>query len=176
MVQEDYTGTDDRVPNNAEHEDEAGENAIDSVPLLQEDQREEDDDNQDEEEETPSPWRASSKSPIPMIVYLMFLMISLEFEESIQAVPTVRLYESAICQQYYSGPVDESKCKVGSVQQKLAWVRGWQGVFDALPSEYRKSHRHCGALTSPFHKPCFFLYPLGIWRTKKVVASFSSAS
>jgi hypothetical protein len=143
MAQEDYTGTDDRVPNDAEHEDEAGENAVESVPLLQEDQREEEEEeDKDQDEEAPSPWRPSSKSRIPMVVYVIFLMISLEFEESIQAVPTVRLYESAICQQYYNGPANESKCKVGPVQQKLARVRGWQGVFDALPSECTKLHRH----------------------------------
>lgn len=68
MVQKNCAGMDDRVPDDVKHEDEAGGYAIESVPLLQEDQREEED--EDEDEEAPSPWRASSKSRIPMIVYL----------------------------------------------------------------------------------------------------------
>jgi len=111
-----------------------------------------------------------------MIAYLIFLMVSLEFEESIQAVTTLRLYESAICQQYYHGPVDESKCKVGPVQQKLGRVRGWQGLFDAIPSKCRKFHRHCDTLTSPFPQLCCFLYPLDIWpikRGRRLVLFFS---
>lgn len=72
-----------------------------------------------------------------MIVYLIFLMVCLEFEESVQAIPTVRLYESAICQQYYNGTVEESSRKTKPIQQNLAQIRRWQGLFDALPSQYR---------------------------------------
>jgi hypothetical protein len=132
MAAGDYSGTGDGVLNASSNEDAPREIVLESEPLLHDGQRE---GYEGEEVKTPSPWRPSSKSRIPMVVYLICLMTSLELEESIQAVPTVRLYESAICQQYYNGPADENKCKIGSVQQKLAWVRGWQGLFDALPSE-----------------------------------------
>jgi hypothetical protein len=69
------------------------------------------------------------------MVYLVLLMTLLELEESLQSVPTVRLYESAVCQQYYKAKVSEDKCKTKKIQQNLAYVRGWQGLFDALPSE-----------------------------------------
>ena len=135
MAQPDYPETNDRIQNN-DNEDEADGGAREGEALLQRRQHEEEGEDDDEEEgrECSSPWQSSSKSSIPMIMYLSLLMISLEFEESVQAVPTVRLYESAICQQYYHGLVDESKCKIKPVQQKLARVRGWQGLFDALPS------------------------------------------
>ena len=76
---------------------------------------------------------------IPPVVFLIILMVLLELEESIQAAPTVRLIESAICQKHYSSvesglPVDESICKYDIIQRRLAFVRGWQGLFDAIPS------------------------------------------
>ena len=76
---------------------------------------------------------------IQPVVFLIILMVFLELEESIQAAPTVRLIESAICQKHYSSVepgllVDESRCKDDIVQRRLAFVRGWQGLFDAIPS------------------------------------------
>ncbi|OAP56965.1 hypothetical protein AYL99_09077 [Fonsecaea erecta] len=127
MAQHTHTSIQGRVPDDTEHEDTADEGVTDREPLLHDVQR-------DEDENHPKPWESSRKSRIPMIVYLIFLMVSLEFEESVQAVPTVRLYESAICQQYYHGPVEESRCKTRPIQQKLAQIRGWQGLFDALPT------------------------------------------
>ena len=85
--------------------------------------------------EAPSPWRPSRATRVPMMVYLMLLMALLELGETVQSVPTVRLYESAICQQYYKDKVSEDRCKTRKIQQTLAHVRGWQGLFDALPSE-----------------------------------------
>ena len=82
--------------------------------------------------EAPNPSRATR---VPTMVYLVLLMALLELEESLQSVPTVRLYESAVCQQYYNDKVSEDKCKSKIIQQTLAHVRGWQGFFDALPSE-----------------------------------------
>lgn len=77
--------------------------------------------------------------PIPSVVFLIILMVLLELEESIQAAPTVRLIESAICQKHFSSvesglSVDESRCKDDIIQRRLAFVRGWQGLFDAIPS------------------------------------------
>lgn len=85
--------------------------------------------------EAPSPWQPSRATRVPMMVYLIILMVLLELEESMQSVPTVRLYESAVCQRYYKDKVSEDKCKIRKIQQTLADVRGWQGFFDALPCE-----------------------------------------
>lgn len=129
MSQHIHTSIEGRVPDDIEHEDTANGGVTDSAPLLH--------DVQPNEDETPKPWKSSSRSRIPMIVYLIFLMVCLEFEESVQAIPTVRLYESAICQQYYNGTVEESSRKTKPIQQNLAQIRRWQGLFDALPSQYR---------------------------------------
>lgn len=85
--------------------------------------------------EAPSPWRPSRATRVPMMVYLILLMVLLELEESMQFVPKVRLYESAVCQRYYKDKVSEDTCKIREIQQTLAHVLGWQGFFDALPSE-----------------------------------------
>nr|POE93274.1 hypothetical protein CFP56_19286 [Quercus suber] len=85
--------------------------------------------------QAPSPWRPSKASRVPMMFYLLLLMVLLELEESMQSVPTVGLYESAVCQQYYRDSVSEDKCKTREIQQNLAHVRGWQGFFDAIPSD-----------------------------------------
>ena len=103
-------------------------------PLLQR-QNSHDEGLPEDASEAPSPWRPSRATPVPMMFYLILLMVLLELEESMQSVPTVRLYESAVCQQYYKDKVSEDKCKASSIQQTLAHVRGWQGFFDALPSE-----------------------------------------
>lgn len=84
--------------------------------------------------EVPARKVVLTQSRVPPIVWVCLLMGLLEFEVGVQVVPTLRLYESAICYQHYNQTVDESKCKIDSIQQKLAWVRGWQGLFDALPS------------------------------------------
>lgn len=71
---------------------------------------------------------------MPMMVYLILLMALLELEESMQSVPTVRLYESAVYQQYYKDKVSEDKYKTRKIQQTPAHVRGWQSFFDVLPT------------------------------------------
>lgn len=77
-----------------------------------------------------------ARRQIPTIVWVCVLMGLLEFEESVSMVPTVRLYESAVCHRYYKRPVAESECKIDHIQKKLAWIRGWQASFDSLPSMF----------------------------------------
>ncbi len=78
---------------------------------------------------------------IPLIYYLIVLMVLLGLEEFVQAAPTIRLLESAICQQHYvtsdnEGPINEEICKIDKIQRRLAFIRGWQGFFNALPSQF----------------------------------------
>ena len=57
-------------------------------------------------------------------------------------VPTIKLFEQAICNRYYSdqsihlrptSDVDEGLCKIPPVQKELAALTGLKFTFDALP-------------------------------------------
>lgn len=71
---------------------------------------------------------------------LLVLLIALYESQEQIAFPTfIRLLENAICQQHYedqndfSGPVDESMCKVGAIQHRLAYLRGSYSFWNTLP-------------------------------------------
>ncbi len=77
----------------------------------------------------------------PTVVFVFLLAILLELEESVQRAPTIRLLENAICQKHYKdalyiGPIDESMCKNGPIQVRLAHIRGFLSFFDSIPSTY----------------------------------------
>jgi len=83
------------------------------------------------------------KCPTPLA--LAFCLIVLyELEENIITSPIVRMLEDAICQQYYAsksignGNVPESSCKIDVVQQKLAHITGYYGLFKNIPGN--KTH------------------------------------
>ncbi|KAF2261848.1 MFS general substrate transporter [Lojkania enalia] len=74
----------------------------------------------------------------PKLLYVFFLIVFLELEESVQRAPTIRILENAVCQQHYrthpiSHGIEESMCKTAQIQSKLAHVRGILSFFDALP-------------------------------------------
>ncbi|KAF3937485.1 hypothetical protein ABW19_dt0204557 [Dactylella cylindrospora] len=76
---------------------------------------------------------------VPILWYLTGLIILLELEEVVQSAPTIRLLELAICQRYYGdrgidGPIDEGMCKIDDVQTQLAYIKGGQGFFEAIPT------------------------------------------
>ena len=54
-------------------------------------------------------------------------------------VPTIKLFEQAICNRYYSTQqqaapnIDERLCKVPAIQNQLATLTGLKFTFDALP-------------------------------------------
>jgi hypothetical protein len=66
----------------------------------------------------------------------------LSFATLILEVPTVRLFEKAVCNRYYRShhqpgqflpsDVTKSQCKVGPVQDTLANIIGWQLSFNAM--------------------------------------------
>ncbi|KAK3944659.1 MFS general substrate transporter [Diplogelasinospora grovesii] len=80
-------------------------------------------------------FRLSSFSWIALLVLLY------EIEEQIQFPSTIRLLENSVCQRHYASipgfsgviPVDESLCKIGTIQHHLASVRGWYSVSSTLP-------------------------------------------
>ena len=57
-------------------------------------------------------------------------------------VPTIKLFEQAICNRYYAEQsihppatldVDEDLCKIPAIQDELAILTGLKFTFDALP-------------------------------------------
>lgn len=78
---------------------------------------------------------------IPATFFLFSLVIFLEFEESLQRAPTIRLLENAICQRHYqrfrddslTQPVEEGDCKIRPIQERLAFLRGMMSLFDGVP-------------------------------------------
>ena len=90
---------------------------------------------------------------VPILWYLLVCVTLLGLEEFIQKAPTVRLIESAICRQHYSsvdhqGPIDEPMCKLDAIQQRLAFIQGRQGLFDALAGIFTHTFAHL-----PSHHP-----------------------
>ena len=81
---------------------------------------------------------------IPPIVGAFILYNALSFATLLLEVPLVRLFERSICNRHYQrsdtapdvgGDVDESRCKVAAVQDKLATMVGWQLAFGALAGD-----------------------------------------
>ena len=73
----------------------------------------------------------------PLSIYALVF-----FSLHILEVPFIRLFEEAICNQYYGTSranlvglqaLDESYCKIASVQTRLTTVVSWKIFFDAVP-------------------------------------------
>lgn len=66
-----------------------------------------------------------------------------ELAELLLVAPRIRLLEASICRSYYNehdpsslnpdGSVDETLCKLKPVQTELAYIRGWQVFWEAIP-------------------------------------------
>lgn len=71
--------------------------------------------------------------------YIICIILLYELEENIQFPSTIRLLENSICQRHYLStdsslvPVDEAKCKIGTIQLRLAIIRGWYSTLSTLP-------------------------------------------
>jgi hypothetical protein len=88
----------------------------------------------------------------PKLIYVFFLIVFLELEESVQKAPTIRLLENAICSQYYHhepniGDIKESMCKTPPIQSRLAHVRGALSLFDAVPGNLASWARYTSTNT-----------------------------
>lgn len=72
--------------------------------------------------------------PIPIPYLPALLLLLSELAELLLVSPRIRLLESSICRTHYGLPsVPESQCKIPEVQTRLAYIRGWQVFFEALP-------------------------------------------
>lgn len=81
-----------------------------------------------------------------LTAYAFLVYFLTEFGLLTLQVPGSRLFEHAICRQYYAdnpnlGPtsgiskeIDESLCKIAPVQREVALLSGWRDSFLAIPS------------------------------------------
>lgn len=101
---------------------------------------------QSSDSSTPRHVEDELSPPIPykkIIVLVGLLIVLLDFGDMLRTTPKIRLFELSICRRYYlahdrsrigpGGNVDESLCKVDEIQESLALVRGWLGLFEGVP-------------------------------------------
>ena len=76
----------------------------------------------------------------PIIPCTFLLQFCTYFAKHVVEVPTIKLFEQAICNRHYNihddflfTSVDERRCKIPAVQDELAILTGLKFTFDALP-------------------------------------------
>ena len=78
----------------------------------------------------------------PILICTFALQFCTYFAKHMVEVPTIKLFEQAICNRYYSDQsihlrtaqdIDEGLCKVPAIQNELATLTGLKFTFDALP-------------------------------------------
>jgi hypothetical protein len=80
------------------------------------------------------------------IVYLVSLFVlAVDFPAFMRITPKLRMYELALCRDYYSkedpsliapdGSVEEKYCKLEQIQSELAIMRGLIGFLEAIPGQ-----------------------------------------
>jgi MFS family permease len=77
-------------------------------------------------------WHSLASLTVIILFYL--------FSNYMLVIPALRLYENAVCRQYYHkrdgkwySDIDEGQCKIPEIQSSLATLIGWKMAFDALP-------------------------------------------
>ncbi|KAK6526737.1 hypothetical protein TWF281_009939 [Arthrobotrys megalospora] len=88
--------------------------------------------------------RNNSRRGFVILVSFVFAMSILEIADQLIKPSMVRIYEDTICREYYATQqhqlyptgkdIPEEKCKIAPVQSELAFIRGLEPVFDAIPS------------------------------------------
>ena len=78
----------------------------------------------------------------PILICTFALQFCTYFAKHVIEVPTIKLFEQAICNRYYTyesthpspiQDVDEGRCKIPAIQNELAALTGLKFTFDALP-------------------------------------------
>ena len=78
----------------------------------------------------------------PILICTFCLQFCTYFAKHMVEVPTIKLFEQAICNRYYSEQsthlrptqdIDEGLCKIPAIQNELATLTGLKFTFDALP-------------------------------------------
>ena len=94
------------------------------------------------------------RSPRFIITWLIMAIIVVDVAEQLAEAPQMRIFESIFCYQYWEqndpsklrigragvgpgaiGGVDEQWCKLPQIQGKVAAIRGYQTMFDGIPSK-----------------------------------------
>lgn len=79
-----------------------------------------------------------------VVVIILVSIFLLELGDYMMRAPSMRVLEDIICQKFYESttpvdspitrPIPEHKCKVPSVQVKVAMVKGWNEAFSCMPA------------------------------------------
>lgn len=79
----------------------------------------------------------------PILICTFALQFCTYFAKHMVEVPTIKLFEQAICNRYYADQsvrlrltaldIDEGLCKIPPIQDELANLTGLKFTFDALP-------------------------------------------
>ncbi|KAJ5794581.1 MFS transporter [Penicillium paradoxum] len=85
----------------------------------------------------------SARQRFSVFVLCILFLTTGDFGISLVTIPQTRLYESIACYQYYEsqdpsrigpdGSVPERLCKIAPVQGEVAFIRGYEALFTAIP-------------------------------------------
>lgn len=95
---------------------------------------------EDEESTTIHPHRHLTH----VVVVILVSIFLLELGDYMMRAPSMRVLEDIICRKFYESttpfdspitrPIPEHKCKVPSVQVKVAMVKGWNEALSCMPA------------------------------------------
>lgn len=95
----------------------------------------------------------------PIVICTFALQFCTYFAKHMVEVPTIKLFEQAICNRYYhsahhrSTPdIDEGLCKIPAIQDELATLTGLKFTFDALPALL--TALYYGSIADRYAAPC----------------------
>ncbi|KAF2743274.1 MFS general substrate transporter [Sporormia fimetaria CBS 119925] len=99
----------------------------------------------DESDAPLPPPELLKKKPWIVLCVLIFLLVAIiDIGAFLAEAPKTRVYEANLCVRYYEkhdrsvirkdGTVPEKLCKVNEIQQDMAMIVGWQGLFESIPS------------------------------------------
>lgn len=94
--------------------------------------------------------------PFIVIILCALLITIVDIGSIMVTAPQIRIFESIICYNYYKrhdpGVIDgetvpEYLCKINVVQDEIAFLDGWQTLFDNVPGMYgTKKNKNNGTL------------------------------
>lgn len=113
-------------------------------------------------------------------IYLVSLFILVvDFPAFMRITPKLRMYELALCRDYYSredptiiapdGSIEEEYCKLTVIQRELAMMRGLIGFLEAIPGQPVSSpfNKVTWLIANDDNKALLFALPYGILADKR---------
>lgn len=89
-------------------------------------------------EEVHQPESPKSLAQRPIVLLLSIFILCLAAEGALLTVPTTKLLEDVLCQIHYGeggdgvATMDRRRCKIDSIQSKLAYLLGAQSSIDSI--------------------------------------------